>query len=243
MKPIYCIYHIASRPVFLIMAMIIACLPGYAAEGYESVPQLKSMIETWVRANAAHEEQDEVVVQVGQLDGLKLRACEKKVTVSFAKEAGPANQPGAVILSCESRDTWNVYVPIQIQIMTRVLAVNRLVSPGELLGENDVDLTVYDKNRLYDGYFKNKEDVVGMSASRSINAGTPLTRKNLKQVAMIKRNQTITLSLRRGAIEIEMIGIAKTDGYKDGPVKVFNPSSKKLVDAIVVSKNRAEITY
>ena len=40
-----------------------------------------------------------------------------------------------------------------------------------------------------------------------------------------------------------MIGIAKSDGYVDGLIKVLNPTSKKIVDAVVTGKDRAEIIY
>lgn|GEM_PF-2511441 len=242
MNKIY--YHLRKFPgqILLTLAMSGFCLPGNCADTYEDTQQLKSRVNDFVITNVAHDETDVVSVQVSQLDSLKLRSCEKKLDLSFAKE-GMSNQPSAVILSCASQDAWNVYVPVQIQIMTKVLSVNRPIATGETIDEQDLDLTTYDKNRLYDGFFKSREDVIGMSAARSIAPGTPLTRKNVKQLAMIKRNQTITLALRRGAIEIEMIGVAKSDGYKDGPVKVFNPSSKKTVDAVVVGRNRAEITY
>lgn len=242
LKKIYFRYGRLSGHALLFLALSCIDSSGYCAEGYEDTRHLKSQVDSFVTANVAHDENDVVSVQVSQLDSLKLKQCDKTVTVSFSRE-GLSNQPAAVILACDGAETWNVYVPIQVQIMTKVLSVTRLVSPGETLIENDIDFVPYDKNRLYDGYFKSKQELVGMTASRAIAAGTPLTRKNVKQVAVIKRNQTITLALRRGAIEIEMIGVAKSDGFMDGPVKVFNPSSKKLVDAVVVGKDRAEITY
>lgn len=230
------------KHVFLCTTLILASLAGHCASEYEDLAHLKSLVESYVKENVPHESGDDITVSISKLDSLKLAKCHNEIMVSFSPEM-IANQPGAVILKCDSVVNWNVYVPIQTRIMTKVLTVNRLISPGDIITENDLDTVTYDKNRLYDGYFREESDVVGLSAVRNIVSGTPLTRKNLKQVALIKKNQSVTLALTRGAIDIEMIGIAKTDGYKNGPVKVYNPSSKKIVDAIVVSKGRAEINW
>lgn len=226
----------------LFVAISALCSGAWSAEGFEETSRLKSLVEAYVIANVAHDDQDEVSVVVSQIDNLKLQSCQREPTVAFPAEAS-TSQPGAVIISCSGAENWNVYVPVQVQVMTKVLSVNRLIPSGETIGEQDLSLVAYDRNRLYDGFFRNKDDVIGLSAARPIMNGMPLNHKNVKQVAIIKRNQTITLAVRRASIEIEMVGVAKTDGFLNGPVKVYNPSSKKFVDAIVVGKNRAEITY
>jgi flagella basal body P-ring formation protein FlgA len=40
-----------------------------------------------------------------------------------------------------------------------------------------------------------------------------------------------------------MLGIAKSDGFLNDRINVLNPSSKKIIDAIVVSSTQAEINY
>lgn len=216
--------------------------PALHATTDKSVEQIKSLINDYVVDTVPHNDDETVSVIIKQFDDIQLGYCQGEMIVSFAKEA-LGSQPNAVVLSCEGTDNRHVYVPIQIQIMTKVLSVNRLISMGDVITENDISYELYDKNRLYEGYFKEKQDVIGLSVSRTISAGSPLTKKNLKQLPAVKRNQTITLAIRKGAIEVEMIGIAKSDGYVDGLIKVLNPTSKKIVDAVVTGKDRAEIIY
>lgn len=216
--------------------------PASSAEDYETLDNIKSVVEAFVIKNTQHSEDETISVAINQFENIKLTRCQSAVTASFSQET-IADQSHVVLLECNAAESWRVFLPIHVQIMTPVLAIKRMMVPGDLIAEEDISYVNYDRNRLYDGYYKDKRDVLGLTVSRSITAGAPLTRKNLKQMPLVKRNHTISLALKRGAIEIEMIGIAKTDGYMDSTIKVLNPSSKKIVDAVVTGTDRAEITY
>jgi flagellar basal body P-ring formation protein FlgA len=226
--------------IFFVMCVFYS--PISNAEEFETLENIKALVEPFVIKNTEHNEDETVSVLITKFESMKLTRCSSEIIVSYSKE-NAASQSNSVILECPNVEGWRVFVPIHVQVMTPVLSVNRMVVPGDIIEDSDIAYEHYDKNRLYDGYFKEKTDVIGLSATKSIPAGAPLTKKNLKQMPLVKRNHTISLAIRRGAIEIEMIGIAKSDGYLDGAVKVLNPSSKKIVDAIVTGKDRAEITY
>lgn len=216
--------------------------PQLCADTFESPDRIKSAIDLFITNQLQQSDEEKVVVSVNQIDTLKLARCQNPLKVSFPQD-NATSQANAVLVSCDGETSWNIFVPVQIQLMTSIVSVNRVVYAGEVITEDDLVYERADKNRLYDGYYKEKNDVIGLAALRAISAGSPLTKKNLKQMPVVKRNQTITLTLRKGAIEIEMIGIARSDGYVDGMIKVLNPSSKKIVDAVVTGKDRAEILY
>lgn len=212
------------------------------ADGYQSPDTITKAIQSFVVENTAHDQGEQVSVLISPFNHTTLTDCSSPLSVSFSRDDA-ANQSNAVVVECHSSNSWRIYVPVHIQIMTDVLSVNHTLAAGDVITEADLTFELQDKNRLYEGYFKDKDDVIGLSAFRAIPLGSPLTKKNVKQMPLVKRGQSITLALKRGAIEIDMAGIAKNDGYLNGPVKIMNPSSKKLVDATVVGKDRAEINY
>lgn len=212
------------------------------ADGYESADAITKAIQAFVVDNTAHDDSEQVSVLINPFNHTTLSHCTTPLSVSFSREDA-TNQSNAVVVECHSSDNWRIYVPVHIQIMSEVLSVNHTLAPGDVITEADLTFELQDKNRLYEGYFKNKDDVIGLSAFRAIPVGSPLTKKNVKQMPLVKRGQSITLALKKGAIEIDMAGIAKSDGYLNGPVKIMNPSSKKWVDATVVGKDRAELNY
>lgn len=211
------------------------------ADEYENKNHLESIVHDFVIQHVESKVDERVNVQIHSLDAnTQLSRCTSTIDASFAKGNSPG-QSNAVVLQCHSEGGWSVYVPVSIQVLSKVVAANRLISPGEIITEHDLSYEEYDKNKLYDGFFKEMSDVVGLSVVRSVSTGTALTKRMVRQVAIIKRNQAVTLVLKTGAVEVDMIGIAKSDGYLNEVVKVMNPSSKKVIDAIVIGSDRAQI--
>ena len=208
---------------------------------YESRQHLESIVSSYIAQHVEHKDDERIIVNITALDSnTKLVHCDSEIQASLPNESHPA-EINAIDLQCHSEPGWKIFVPVSVQFMSKVIAVNRLISSGEIITENDIGYEEHDKNRLYDGFFLEKKDVVGLSVVRSLSAGTVLTKKNLKQVAIIKQNQTVTLVLKKGSIEVVMIGIAKSDGYLNEPIKVLNPSSKKIIDAVVIGPDRVQL--
>ena len=55
--------------------------------------------------------------------------------------------------------------------------------------------------------------MIGLAARHSIYAGSVFNKTNTVSLPVIKKNQTITLAIKTGPVEIQMLGIAKSDGY------------------------------
>lgn len=154
-----------------------------------------------------------------------------------------ADHANSVTLSCKEQPQWNIFIPINVQLFVDVLVANRLIMAGETISATDATYEKLDKNQLSNGFFKEDQSIVGQVARYNINTGTVFTAKNIKQLPIVQKNQTITLTVKSGSVEISMVGIAKTDGFLNDTIKVLNPSSKKIIDAIVKSSNQAEINY
>lgn len=209
----------------------------------ESIENPKQYVTDFVSQNISHTENETIEVSITQLDeNFKLPSCESDVKASFTKESAPA-QSNAILLSCKTSPQWDMYIPISIRLFTDVLSTKRLISSGETITEADITWSKQDINRLNDGYFKDKSEVVGLRANHAMQAGTTISKKSLKQVAVVKRNQTINLMLKHGGIEIAMLGIAKSDGFMNDAIRVMNPTTKKIIDAVVTGPNKAEINY
>ena len=207
--------------------------------GYE----LKTYITNYALNHMQHQDDETIDISITQLDqNITLSPCSEPIDISMPKNSIP-EQSTAVTLSCNAQPQWNLYVPITVKIMANVLTANRFIRSGEIISAEDIVFTKQDKNHLSDGFFKDEEAVIGLAARHSIYSGSVLSKSNTMPVPVIKKNQTISLAIKTGAVEIQMLGIAKSDGYLNQPIKVLNPSSKKIIDAIVKSNDKAEINY
>lgn len=205
--------------------------------------ELKTYITNYALNHIQHQDDETIDINITQIDqNISIPQCSEPVDISMSKQSLP-EQSTAVALSCNAQPQWNIYVPINIKILTNVLIANRLIRSGEIIADEDIAFAKQDKNRLSEGFFKDNQAVIGLAARHSIYAGSVFNKTNTMSLPVIKKNQTISLAIRTGAVEIQMLGIAKTDGYLNQPIKVLNPSSKKIIDAIVKSNDKAEINY
>lgn len=225
----------------LALSIVIYCTAGLAA-GFESATRINSAAKNFILSHVQTEPGESIEVLVNQSNTpIKVSACSKEIEADFPENANK-EQLTAVSLSCNDAERWHVLVPVEVQIFSKVIVAKHTIPPRQPLTENDIDYSVYNKNRLYSGYFVSKEEVVGTETARLIPAGTILTRKNIQLPLLVHRNQLITLIAQSKTIMVSMQGIAKSDGALNSVIKVFNPSSKRTLDAVVVGPNKAQIS-
>lgn len=236
MKPF--LFNPMTVLLLLYALMMPACM---YAESIESPAAIQAEVEAFVTSTVHHEPNEELMVHIPPLDpALHLGTCRSNHRISFLPNTLP-EQANSVHIACDSEPQWQLYVPVRIQILTPVVVAKQTLLPGLLLTKSCLTYAKKDKNLLYNDYFKKRSELIGLSTTRQIQAGMPLTIKNTRKMALIKRNQPVTLVFKKGSIEIAMSGIAKSDGYLNESVQIMNPSSKKIIDALVTGSGTAEI--
>lgn len=229
--------------IYQLLALITITLlsANLAAEQYEPINHLKDIAKTFVIKNTGIEPGESIEVLVNQSNTpIQVPTCGKIIDASFPQNYNK-EQVTSVELVCAGPVSWHVMVPVEVQIFSNVLIAKRTLTAKETIKDDDVDFTVTNKNRLYTGYFKQKEDVVGKEAAHLLTAGTVLTPKNVKSPVLIHRNQAVNIISTSNAVTVTMQGIAKSDGALNEMIKVFNPSSKKTLDATVIGQNKAQV--
>lgn len=210
--------------------------------GFESTERMKSTAKAFLIKNIQTEPGESIEIQVNQSNSpLRVTACSKEIEAAFPINSN-MEKISAVELACNDSQPWHILVPVEVQIFSKVIIAKKTIATKEPINEDDLDFALYDKNRLYSGYFTRKEDVIGTEAKRVIPAGTILTKKNVQLPLIVHRNQTINLIVQNNTVTVSMQGIAKSDGALNSVIKVFNPSSKRTMDAVVISSDKAKIS-
>jgi flagellar basal body P-ring formation protein FlgA len=146
-----------------------------------------------------------------------------------------------VEVECLANPGWRTYVPVRIAGMRKAVVLRRSVVVGQVLKPEDVETLDSDPAQLPLGYFDDTGAVAGMTAGRSMAAGSVLSNQSLKLPNVILRGQTVTLLARGDGLNVRMAGRAMSDGYLNQRIKVQNISSGKLVEGIARSEQLVEI--
>jgi flagella basal body P-ring formation protein FlgA len=210
------------------------------AYAYETTAHLKDVIKAFINSEITLGADESMEIYFDQLSSLVLPNCSNQIISSLPKDNNK-QEITSVELTCSGVQPWHVFVPVHVAIYMKVLVAKQNILPEEAITADNVEVGVYDKNRLYNGYYKNSDDVIGQVASQLIQSGTVLTKKNIQAPIIIHRNQVVEVTATSNLVSVTMKGIAKSDGALNSTIKVLNTSSQKTFDAVVVGPNRAEV--
>lgn len=223
----------------LCVALGISVYHSCLAMRYEKTGHISEVVTKFLVENTPVSPDEKLEVKVNSANAeINVPACASGITAGFPPDAN-REQPGSVELSCNDDKTWHVLVPVDVQVYAKVLVSKRTIAAKEMISPEDVDYEYYNKNRLYNGYFTKTEDIAGIQSAGLLIAGTVLTKKNTQLPVLISRNQVVAIIAQSGSIMVTMQGIARSDGSMNSVIKVYNPSSKRTLDAIVIGPNKA----
>jgi flagellar basal body P-ring formation protein FlgA len=210
------------------------------AEPFETADHLKNVAKEFVTNNITLAPDDTMEVIVSEPNvGLHLSTCANPIKATLPKEANK-ELITAVELSCDGNEPWQILLPVDIQMFTNVIVTKQALATKAVITDADIDYIPVNKNRLFNGYFKDRNEVIGLVTMHPMMPGTILTKKNLTQPVMVHKNQIVTLTAIHHQVMVTMQGVARTDGAFNSVIKVFNPSSKRLVDAVITGPNQAQ---
>lgn len=121
----------------------------------------------------------------------------------------------------------------QLSLLTSVPVLAQAKRAGDILGAADltwVDVRAADisANTIID-----PAQLAGLSPRRNLPALRPLSAGDVMQPMLVKKGDTVTVSLQNGAIHLTTQGKAMENGAAGSVIKVMNTSSRQLLDAEV----------
>ncbi|MEM7728174.1 MAG: flagellar basal body P-ring formation chaperone FlgA [Pseudomonadota bacterium] len=87
-----------------------------------------------------------------------------------------------------------------------------------------------------------QEDYVGRELVRSVRAGAVMSPRHVRTPLQVKRNETVTLVFRQGALTMETTGRSLGEGATGDRVSVINTTSRKRVTGRIAGQGIVEVT-
>ena len=81
-----------------------------------------------------------------------------------------------------------------------------------------------------------------MQAQRTLRAGAPVTKEDLKKAMLVQRNQPVTILSRAGTVTISMVGKADGDAAMGEQVSVSTLDRKRTLTAWVTGYHEVSVT-
>jgi flagella basal body P-ring formation protein FlgA len=128
------------------------------------------------------------------------------------------------------------------------LADTKLVTPahdiarGDIIAESDLTFGTVKDAGLMNGVITSMDAANGMQARRLLRAGEAISQTDLRRPVVVTRGQTITMTFEAPGVMLTAMGRAMSEGGIGDTVVVQNPSSYRMVNAVVTGAGTVRAT-
>ncbi len=217
-------------------------LPATVAHGdqWHPVNDIAGAAESFIAGQFGHRD-GRMTVRATPLDArTQLARCDQPLAAELT--SGPAMRKRMTVrVGCNGSRPWKIYVTANVIVTESVLVVARSLPRDHVLTETDLVAAERDVSRLTRGYVTRAEDVVGRELKRQVIEGSVLVPGMMKSSVMIRRGQSVTITVQNDALNITMAGKALMDGAENQRIRVENLTSQRVVEAIVRSPEHVEV--
>ncbi len=227
--------HATLHRLPLLLAMLLLAVTAHASgQAIQSHASIVEAAERHLQQRFAPQA-EQLRIEVAPLDHrLRLSRCDSELE-TFDPPGGTGLGRTTVGVSCDSPKPWTLYVSANLGLEMPVVVSTRDLSRGTPLGADDLQLQVMDTSHLLRGHFSTIEEVAGGSLKRTLRRGQVVTPSMLEVQKTVQRGEQITILSAAGPIEVRSQGKALRDGNPGDLIPVENLSSKKRLEARVVS--------
>lgn len=227
-----------------VLALVLTALanPAPATGERQSLAAIREAVDAFVRDHA--EGSGEITaVQVDRLDPrLRLAACGAPLQVRQPEGySGPGRLTVAV--HCVRPKPWRVYVPVRITRELAVVVATRPLPRGRLLTGDDLQRQRVSRTDLRGQYYTDAAELVGQETGRSIRNGEVLDSTDVHAPRLVRRGQALLIEAGTDRMTVRMRGKALEDGRSGDLIRVRNDSSRRIVEARVVGRDRVRVTF
>lgn len=217
-----------SRTGFLTLIWLTSALPPLVHGSTTPIQDLNAVIAT---AEAAVAQRGSGVrAKAEPLDPrLRLSACARGLTATLpAVLKGPRL---AVRVSCDSGTPWSVWVPVRVETDSAVVVARRALSPGTLLGSEDVTVVRRRIPGFIDCCATDAAHVLGQRVRRPIAAEAPIALEHIEAPPVVRRGEQVIVIAGAPGFEVRSAGTALADAREGDAVRIRHATSLRVIHA------------
>lgn len=226
---------------FLLALGLCCALQAQAAAPRQSIRAIEAQVGRLLRAQTAGLP-GEVRLRIGKVDPrLDLPACSS-APQAFVPPGARLWGSTSVGVRCTGSRPWQIYVPVTVRVLGRVVIANRPLAAGRRIARGDLSLQQADLTQLPASVVTRPAQAVGSVLTIGIGAGQPLRLDVLRAPAVIHRGQTVVLRTRGPGFRVSSQGRALANAAVGAlaPVRV---ASGRIISGTARPGGIVEIQY
>lgn len=230
---------------FILTTVLILAHLEPASANLHSLKDLKQNTLAFVHSelqNQLGEDAQQLKVKLGHFSSrLKLTQCGHPV--DFSIYSGHIQKSRILInASCANPKPWTLKIRAQIMHYKKVLVAKRTLMRGMPILEEDIGHLSMDVFSNASGYFTDFSEIKGHQAKRTIRIGQVIKPRSVEGQTLVQKGQTVRITASSNALKIQTKGIALSKGTKGQRIRVKNPNTSRIIEAVVIGKDEVRVS-
>jgi flagella basal body P-ring formation protein FlgA len=125
--------------------------------------------------------------------------------------------------------------------MSQAAVLTRNLTAGEPLATGDIEWQPVELDRTPSVPFATEADIVGAAASRALTAGTPLSRRMLRPMPLVRRGQFVSVLITEGGVTVKAVARSLEDATAGQAVRLRDEATRSTYTAIVTGPQQAKL--
>ena len=222
------------------LSLSIASFGGQKSYEFQSHQLILTAVEAYLKEQVTNLP-GSVTIELTPPDRrLRLKRCDKRLETFSTPGANTVGKT-TVGVRCGGDSPWTLYVSANITVNQVVAIASRDLGRGTVISQNDVILEERVTSNLLRGHFNSLDEIIGRSLRRSIHRDQVITPNSLVIEKTIIRGQAVTILAGNEKIQVRMKGKALRNGNPGDLIPVQNLTSKKKLEARVISAGMVRI--
>lgn len=172
---------------------------------------------------------------------IKISSVPTLATKTWSVDYGQDLKNGAMMLTVQdSGNGANQWISGSYHVRKKVPVLKRSVRFGERLQADDIELAEADITFLRETPPEMSE-LIGMLASRTLQAKTAAVLSDFKREPAAKRGQILKALVGNDSFEVSINVTAEENGTVGDLIKVQNPETRKMMSALIVEKGVVKV--
>lgn len=125
--------------------------------------------------------------------------------------------------------------------MVKVAVLRHTAMPNTVLSQEDLTEISMPKSAVRSNIFYSMNELIGMSAKRTLAANQMISKNDITPPILVKRNELITVVYQNGLVRLSTKARALDNGSQGDMVTLENTTSKKPFQAKITGPQQAEV--
>jgi len=128
-----------------------------------------------------------------------------------------------------------------IEEIRLVPVFNRVMSPGEVISDADIEWRKYPIRRILRNSVQSSSQLIGHTVKRPSQAGKLLKEADITMPVVVAKGSIVLMTYTRGRLSLTMQARALENGGTGDTIRLMNQKSKKTVFGKVIGEDHVEV--